>query len=118
MGMLKLYKSGQNGCKYIFEDGHEIFFRDSRYATSDPEEVKQLDKAVKVNFMLFVDPEQPEIEEEEYLTPVKFEEKKVLEKYGIDPSVMNQVKTQADPVSAAKALGAATSIDLASIIKQ
>ena len=114
MGMLKLYKSGQAGCKYIFEDGHEIFFRDSRYATSDPEEIKQLDKAIKTNNLLFVDPAQPEIDEEEYLAPQKFAEKQVLEKYGIDPSVVDQVKDQ----SPAKALGAATSIDLANIIKK
>lgn len=116
MSTLKLYKSGQDGCKFIFTNGQEVFFRDARYATSDEQEIKELDAAVKTNHMLYIDPEQTEIEEEEYLAPVKFAEKEVLKKYGIDPSMVDDKLEQVQ--SPAKALGAATSIDLASIIKK
>lgn len=60
--VLKLFKSAMPSCQYIMPNGKYLYFVKGKFATDDPEEIAELEKAIKARHPhIFVDAKESEI---------------------------------------------------------
>lgn len=60
--VLKLFKSSVVSCQYIMPNGKYLYFVKGKFATDDPEEIAELEKAIKARHPhIFVDTKETEI---------------------------------------------------------
>lgn len=104
---MKLFKSSHHATRFVFASGQDINFVGGTYATDDLKEIEELTATAKLGGLIYIDPEQTEISQEEYENPAIVYEKKILEKHGI---------TSSDTPNEAAKLGAASSAALKELI--
>lgn len=107
---MKLFKSSHHAIRFVFASGKDINFVGGLYATDEEDEIKELTSTAKLGGMIYIDPEQKEISAEEFANPAVAYEKKILEKHGVNTT------TEDTPNAAAK-LGAASTANLAELLK-
>lgn len=80
--VLKLFKSAMPSCQYIMPNGKYLYFVKGKFATDDPDEIAELEKAIKARHPhIFIDSKESEITATKLMDPLAEIKAKAIAEY-------------------------------------